>query len=472
MDGMKSWEANVNLETGRIAVVDAVLIPGQVSETVQVVDSVPLVTIADATDATTLNAQRIQEIPVNGRNLNVLLGDVTPGVETINDVNGGIRISGLMTYSTDYVQDGASSNNREFGGSANLQGLESIGEVRIETSTSSAKYTRPTSVIVTTKSGSNSLRLALFETHRNNAFGVARARQDVFFDGRPYQTPKLIRNEFGGSIGGPIVLPSFGLDDKKLYNGRNRSFFFFTREGSELVQGLTREFRVPTAAMRAGDFSGLIDSAGRRLDLYDPLTTRIEELPNGRLVTVRDRFINNQIPIERLNPLTKRIYDITPLPTDITNPVVANNLKMVVPTNAFPNASDNPATLRLDHRFTDKDNVFIKVNGGTRSAYFIGTGGGTGAPTKNLESNTTFLPVRGRAVALSWIHTFSSSLNVETLVNRTWQFSRTVTGPVDKDWSKELGLPNPLAEIGWPNITGTGFMSYVEGDNRRQLAEL
>jgi hypothetical protein len=220
--------------------------------------------------------------------------------------------------------------------------------------------------------------------------------------------------------------------------------------------------------MRAGDFSGLIDSAGRHLDLYDPLTTRIEELPNGRLVSVRDRFIDNQIPIERLNRLTKRIYDITPLPTDITNPVVANNLKIVVPTNAYPNESNNPATLRLDHRFTDKDNVFLKVNGGTRSAYFLGTGG-AGAPTRNLEANTTFLPVRGRAAALSWIHTFSSSLNVETLVNRTWQFSRTVTGPVDKDWSKELGLPNPLGEIGWPSITGTGFMSYVEGDNRRQL---
>jgi len=97
MEGMKSWEADVNLETGRIAVVDAVLTPGQVSETVQVVDSVPLVTTTDPTDATTLDARRIQEIPVNGRNLNVLLGDVTPGVETINDVNGGIRISCLMT---------------------------------------------------------------------------------------------------------------------------------------------------------------------------------------------------------------------------------------------------------------------------------------------------------------------------------------------------------------------------------------
>ena len=467
--GMKSWEAEINLETGRVAVVDAVLSPGQINETIQVADTLPLVAATDPTDGSTLDAQRIQEIPINGRNLNVLLEDVTPGVENINDVNGGVRISGLMTYSTDYVQDGAAANNREFGGSAGLQGLESIGEVRIETSTSSAKYTRPTSVIVTTKSGSNQLRFAVYETHRNNAFGVARARQDVFFDGRAYKTPKLIRNEFGGSVGGPIFLPSFRGNGKKLYNGKNRSFFFFSREGTELVQGITREFRVPTAAMRAGDFSSLIDAQGRHIDLYDPLTTHQEEFPNGRLVSVRDRFPDNQIPIERLNPLAKRIYGITPFPNDITNPVVANNLKIVVPTNAFPNLSDNPTTLRIDHRFTENDSSFAKVSSGTRRYYFIGTAGNTGAPTANLESNTTFLPVTSRSAALSWVHTFSPRLSVETLANRTWQISRTVTGPVDKDWSKELGLPNPLGEIGWPNITSAGFMNYIEGDNRRQL---
>ena len=461
MPGMKTWEGEITLETGRVAVVDPVLHPGQVNETIQVTDSVPLVTTTDPSDGSTLDAQRIQEIPVNGRNLNVLIEDVTPGVENIDDVNGGVRVSGLMTYSTDYVQDGAAANNREFGGSANLQGLESIGEVRVETSTSSAKYTRPTSVIVTTKSGSNQLRFAVYETHRNNAFGVARARQDVFYDGRPYETPKLIRNEFGGSVGGPIVLPS--------YNGRNRSFFFFSREGAELVQGLTREFRVPTAAMRGGDFSGLIDAQGRRIQLYDPLTTRQEEFANGRLVSVRDPFIDNQIPIERLNPLAKRIYEITPLPSDITNPLVANNLKMVVPTSRYPNLSDNPATVRVDHRFSERDNIFVKANGGTRRARFMGTGGSTGAPTANREANTTFLPVKGRSAALSWIHVFSPSLFVETLANRTWQMSRTVTGAVDTNWSKELGLPNPLGEIGWPNITSTGFMSYIEGDNRRQL---
>ncbi len=135
MAGMKTWQGEVVLETGRVAVVDPVLTPGQVTETVIVTTAAPLVTTSDATDASTLDAQRIQEIPINGRNLNTLIEDVTPGVEAINDVNGGVRISGLMTYSTDYIQDGAAANNREFGGSANLQGLESIGEVRIETST-------------------------------------------------------------------------------------------------------------------------------------------------------------------------------------------------------------------------------------------------------------------------------------------------------------------------------------------------
>jgi hypothetical protein len=471
-EGMKGWESEVQVETGRTSELAPVLQPGSISERIEVVDTIPLVTQTEATDGSTLDAQRIKEIPINGRNLNTLVELATPGVEMTGDVNGGVRISGLMAYSTDYVQDGASSNNREFGGSANLQGLESIGEVKVETSTSSARYTRPTSVIVSTKSGTNNLRFSLFETHRNNAFGVARARQDVNLDGTPFRTPKLIRNEFGGSVGGPIVIPSFGLNGRKtLYNGRNRSFFFVSQENLELRQGLTREFRVPTAAMRAGDFSELIDNQGRRLQLYDPATTRIEELPNGRVVAVRDPFLNNQIPVERLNPLAKRIYEITPLPTDITNPLAANNLKTVVPTTNYPNLSDNPLTIRIDHKFGERDNVFVKYNGGLRTALFMGTAGNNGAPTANWEANTTYLPVKGRAAAMSWIHTFTPSLFVETLANRTWTFTRTITGLEgdQRDWSKELGLPNPLQEIGWPNITNSGFMDYIEGDNRRQL---
>ena len=467
--GMKAWEGDLQLETGRITDLEPILQLGQVNETVVVSSSVPLVQTTDPTDGSTLDSQRIKELPINGRDLNTLLGSVAPGVEPIIDVNGGIRAGGLMGYSTNYVQDGASSNNREFGGSMNIQGLESIGEVRVETSTSSAKYSAPTSVIVTTKGGTNQIRGSLYETMRNNAFGVARARQDVFYDGTVYKVPKLIRNEFGGSIGGPVFLPTFGLNGKQFYNGKSRTFFFVSREGTELVQGLTRDFAVPTAAFRAGDFSGLRDNQGRFLQLYDPQTTRNITLPNDRTVSTRDPFQNNQIPIQRISPLARRIYAITPLPTDIVNPLVANNYKAAVPTNGNPNLSDNPTTIRIDHRFTENDNVFLKVNGGQRYASFIGTATGIGAPTANKEANMTFLPMQAVAASISWTHTFSSRLFVETLASRTWQSTKTVTGVEQKDWAKDLGLPNPLHEIGFPNITSLQTMTYTEGDNRRAL---
>ena len=405
--GMKAWEGEVVLETGSIAEVNPKLSAGEVSQTVIVSETIPLVTATDPTDASTLDSTRIKELPINGRDLNTLLGDVTPGVEPVIDVNGGVRTSGLMVYSTNYVQDGAASNNREFGGSMNIQGLESIGEVRVETSTSSAKYSNPTSVIVTTKGGTNRLHLAVYETARNNAFGVARARQDISFTSTPYQTPKLIRNEFGGSIGGTVYIP-------QVYNGRNRTFFFFSREGVELRQGITRDFTVPTPAMRNGDFSDLVDSSGRRITLYDPLTTSHQLLANGRDIAVRLPFVNNVIPSQRESPLAKKIWGITPLPTDPgANPLVTTNLKVAVPTNGSPNLSDNPTTIRVDHRISERDNFFVKVNGGRRITNFLGTGGCTGAPTANNEANVTHLPMQAISGALSWTHLFSSSFYVE-----------------------------------------------------------
>ena len=473
--GMKAWEGELTVETGRVTEVNPALTAGEVTETVVIEGNVtPLVSVSDPTEASTLDAKRISELPVNGRNINTLLEDVTPGVEAINDVNGGVRISGLMVYSTNYTQDGATTNNREFGGSGIVSGLEAIGEVKIETSSSSAKYTTPTSVIITTKGGGNQIHGSLFETHRNNAFGVARARQDVL-PGGDYKVPKLIRNEFGGSISGPVYLPRFGQGGKAWYDGHNRTFFFFSREGNRLRQGITREFVVPTAAMRNGDFSGLIDSLGRQIKIYDPLTTRIQTI-NNRQVAVRDQFPNNQIPLNRISPLAKYMFGITPLPNDISNPVVANNLKIPVATNAFPNRNDDPTTVRIDHRFSENDATFFKVNGGRIYSNFLGTGTGNGAPTANNEANVTYLPMAAIAGAFSWTHTFSPTFFMETLFNRTWQSTQTIAGPVDnqQNFSKQLGLPNNFGEIGWPALRSLGLggaanYTYIEGDNRRAV---
>ena len=96
--------------------------------------------------------------------------------------------------------------------------------------------------------------------------------------------PKLIRNEFGGSVGGPISIP-------KLYDGKNRTFFFFAYERFSLRQASQQLMYVPTVAMRDGDFSGLINSAGILQQLYDPNTTQSAANNYARLP-----FANNQIP--------------------------------------------------------------------------------------------------------------------------------------------------------------------------------
>jgi len=464
--GMKVWTGELQLETGKTVEVPVSMVPGSVSETVEVTATIPLVTTTDPTDASTLDSQRIKELPINGRDLNTLLGQTAPGIEQIIDVNGGVRAGGLMGYSTSYTQDGAASNNREFGGSMNLQGLESIGEVRVETSTSSARYNTPTSIIVNTKSGTNKFKGSLYETARNNAFGVAKARQDISFNAdNPYRTPKLIRNEFGGSIGGPMVIP-------KLYNGKDRTFFFLSREQVELRQGLTRDWAVPTMAMRGGDFSQLYDNQNRFITLYDPQTTRYQTREtDGASIAVREPFPGNKIPQQRMSPLARYVWGITPIPTDITNPVITTNLKLAVPTNGFPNLSDNPTTIKVDHNISERDRFFIKANGGRRFTNFLGTASGNGAPTTNREANVTYLPMQAVAGAASWNHTFSPRLFAETLVAQTWQSTKTITGAADaqNNWSKELGLPNPYGEIGWPALTSLSFMPYREGDNRRAL---
>ncbi|HKA01136.1 MAG TPA: TonB-dependent receptor, partial [Candidatus Solibacter sp.] len=470
--GMKIWESEVTLETGRTADIEPILTVGQVTETIQVTESIPMITTTDPTDGTTLDAKRIQELPINGRDMNTLLADVTPGIEQVIDVNGGVRTSGMMVYSTNYVQDGAASNNREFGGSMNIAGLESVGEVRVETSTSNAKYSSPASVIVTTRSGTNQTRLSVYETLRNNAFGVARARQDVNYNGTPYQVPKLIRNEFGGSIGGPVYLPTFGLNGRKFYDGRSKTFFFLSREGQELRQGISKDFTVPTMAMRRGDFSQLYDVQGRFITIYDPLTGSVETLSPTRHVTQRLPFPGNIIPINRESPLAKFIYGITPPPTDATNPLVASNLKRVVATNGLPNQSNNPSTVRVDHHFSGNDNIFVKFNGGTLHTNFMGTGGSTGAPTSGMEANQTFLLMDAIGGAFSWTHLFNAHLFMETNGNRTAQTTKTVNGRDQENWSSVLKLPNPFGEIGWPALQNLEFMNYIEGDNRRMLRTL
>lgn len=281
--GMKRFQTTFTLENAQSAIINPKLTVGDVAETVTVTESDPqLVTYDSGTVSNVLDRKRIDQLPQNGRNVLGLLAATTPGLE-----GGGQRANGLMGEALEYTQDGAPMTNRNFGGAGNstraqLPDPDAVEEVKIETLNSSAQFATPATAILTTRSGTNKLRGSVFETHRNNAIGIARARQDP----ANFAAPHLVRNEVGGSVGAPIMIP-------KLYDGRNRSFFFVAYERFSIRQAANQRVFVPTVAMRNGDFSGLINRAGIRSTLYDPNTTQAD--------LQRQPFPNNQIPIGRIN---------------------------------------------------------------------------------------------------------------------------------------------------------------------------
>ena len=393
-----------------------------------------------------IERSRIEQLPLNGRSFSTLLGDVTPGAE-------GTRVNGMWDAAFEILQDGAVLKNLDGGGLDNRPpGLDTVEEFRVETSSSSARFDRPATAIISTRGGTNAVHGSVFETARNSGLGVARRRQDFFT-----KPPHLVRNEFGASTGGPVVLP-------KIYNGRNKTFFFVAYEGLRTRQGQTAPTTVPTTAWRQGDFSGLTDSNNRPITLYDPYSTQ-DQANNW----ARTPFPNNVIPITRESPLAKYLYGVTPLPTmPGVNPQVANNFFGP----SINRETDNTTTVRIDHAISEKDHFFGRYSYGTLVSASPPSSS-QGPPTTDLSTNITNRQSHDQSAVLSWTHTFSPTFFSETFVGVSYENYNIFTGDFFKDWSGQLGLPNAFNGQGFPNIQSTGVnMTYIQGDTRRQNKSL
>ncbi|HZY63150.1 MAG TPA: carboxypeptidase regulatory-like domain-containing protein [Edaphobacter sp.] len=444
-EGFNKWEGHLVLRVAQTAVVNATLTIAGISQQITVAgDVTPLVNTANQTIGSTLDRQRIEDLPENGRSVSNLVQLTTPGVV-------GGRVNGMNSAAFEYVQDGAVLANEDFGGANyKLPDPESIQEVKVETSNSSAKFNRPATAILTTKAGTNHFHGTLFETMRNNSFGVARRREDPV----GVKAPELIRNEFGGSIGGPIYLPYIDRHGPKLYNGKDRSFFFVAYEGLELRQSVTKDFAVPTDAMRGGDFSALTDANGNPVTIYDPLTTADD--PQA----TRQPFPNNQIPMSRLSPLAQKIFAIMPHPTlPNVNPSISHNWYGPTPNND----SEKSLTIRLDQHFSDSNTAYIRYTHGKVYKYALGSGN-YGPPAIGNIANVTYQPTYTDSGSLSWTHVFSPTFFSETVLSHDYESDRVSTGPnPNVDYADQFGIPNNFHKNGFPNITGIGFLPYGFG---------
>jgi len=415
--GMQTWEGTVQLQVGQTAAVDPTLSVG--STTTQVVvagDVTPLVATESATLGNVVERARLEQLPLNGRSMAALLQKTTPGIEAsaASPTVYGIR------YGMEFVQDGAVLVNRTTQSlMTRPPGTDTIEEARIETNNSSARFSSPATTVLSTRSGTNAFHGSLFETARNNGFGLARARQDYYS-----KPPQLIRNEFGASAGGPLIVPI-------LYNGRNRTFFFAAWEAFRHAYSQTANTTMHTMAMRQGDFSGLVDGAGRRYTLYDPWSTDSKTWQ-------RVPFPNNQLPVNRESPMAKYLLDVTPVPTfpDV-NPMVASNYYGLVPLSS----RNHTETVRVDHKLTDRDQMFGRYSHGG----VLNTGLRSVLPTTDGLLNTRRTLVQDDSASFSWTHTFSPTFFSETLLTGSQEESILGKGSDDTGFLVgKLGVPNPF----------------------------
>ncbi|HVX67830.1 MAG TPA: carboxypeptidase-like regulatory domain-containing protein, partial [Bryobacteraceae bacterium] len=193
----KRWSGTFHLEVGQNVAIDPQLEVGTVQATIEVTGVAPIIETEKGSLADVKDALRIHELPLNGRQITNLF-NLTAGVEGADSP----RTNGMKVGSTDMVLDGISLVDRFTGGMAQVQpGLDIVQEFRYETAGSDAKYPRPATVTMASKSGTNDIHGNVFETFRNNYAGLrARQRMDT-----GSTRAKYIRNEYGGTVSGPLV---------------------------------------------------------------------------------------------------------------------------------------------------------------------------------------------------------------------------------------------------------------------------
>lgn len=250
--GFQGWKiTGLTLSVRQDLRVDAVMQLGDVAQAVTVeASSQPAINTQSATISATFNSTAIANLPTNTRAssngtsaLNVL--GVLPGVQSDNGTNGSFSVQGGLPFQSQVSVDGitvqSATGNSPIGNA--FPSSESISELRADGVQNDAEYGQPGEVTVTTKGGTNTPHGSLFWYHQNAAFNAI-----------PYHYPtttkknKLVANTFGGSFGGPVVIPH-------LYNGHDRTFIFGTYEGWRHPSSGTYFYTVPTAAMKKGDFS-------------------------------------------------------------------------------------------------------------------------------------------------------------------------------------------------------------------------
>ncbi|PYU39067.1 MAG: TonB-dependent receptor, partial [Acidobacteria bacterium] len=412
---------------------------GSTTDAIQVTEVLPIVESSNASNGQVIDTQKLSDLPILGRNpflfskLNnnvAAVGD--PRFNRFQDQSGSsqISIAGGPIRGNNYFIDNVpitDSMNR----AVIIPSIEATQEVKVQANTYDAEMGRTGGGVFNTtlKSGSNELHGSLVGYTRQtdwlangffqNAGGTPRAETPFY--------------NYGGSIGGPVILP-------KLYSGRNKMFFWVTEEGYRQSSPFGDIYAVPTDLERKGDFSKSIGPDGKPLQVFDPVT--------------HQQYPGNTIPQTSLNPIGLAIAAVYPHPNTATASFGANNYNG---TDVLKDRADE-SIYKLDHQFFQWWSANVSY-----LHYASREPGGNPLHTIAGTGNVDYLLFR-KVDAVNWNNTFLPSPTMVVTVG--YGFNRFPNNSLDSSAGFDqttLGFPSSyvsqLQKKSFPVVNMTNFAS-------------
>ena len=430
--GFKKFvQPGMTLAVNQVANVDVTLQPGSVTETVQVNDEAPLLETASSAMGEVVNHLTTTALPLNGRDIMQLVA-LTPGINSSpadstsqpfasgNIASSGFSANGGRDLTSVILLDGSPQEVMGYDQAGYMPPPDAVEEFKVITNTFSAEYGRSGGAVISIvhKSGTKDFHGDAYEFLRNQVLDA-----NDFFDnlnGKPRAPFRF--NQFGGTIGGPLT------------KSRQSTFFFFSYSGVRQVTPSATYYTVPTAAMKAGNFSGVGTT------IYDPSTINA--------AGARTPFPGNIIPASDFNPVALKILSYYPSPT---LPGIVNNFFSQEPSTA----TDENYSVRIDRHISDRQNLFGRFsydNQNTVTPNYFGNAGSyeagvSGGRARSATLDDTYL-LGGWVLHGNFGYIYAAN-------------------PRDSDSEgfnlTTLGLPSSLAAQAqfpiFPVITATGFAS-------------
>jgi hypothetical protein len=373
-EGFQKAESNgVEVQVNTATRLDIKLAIGTVAQTVDIKATAPLLQ-ADRSDlGNVIQTQTIQDLPLfanGGLRSNLAFATLSPGVFTSltsdPDTTGGApRIGGGTSGSnTSLLLDGGETQSqRRNDPQMRVVSADGIEEFKVQTGGYSAEYGRSSNGILnyTSKSGTNEFHGSAFVVIRNQDLNA-----NGFFYTFPPPGSHTVHNQNleSATFGGPVWIP-------KVYNGKNKAFFFFSGERSRAKDIISNSLiSLPTAAFRTGDFSAYTGANGAMIPLYDPGDPMAGSTANngGIIANANSRtpFPGNIIPQSRMNPVALLIQNYIPLPANPNS--VFNNNPVVNTGSRDPGENQGVYSIKGDYLATDK----LRFSGLFSRQYFNG----------------------------------------------------------------------------------------------------